>query len=137
MPRKVRGGDTEYDAFVRCRTYNHAWDEFNPIDLEAPSYGWRLSLRCIRCTTERHDTIAYRSGQILSRRYIYPDGYQNKGEDRPTKEVFREELFVRLRAQLESSHALGSENGNVTPITKKTAARKAAAVKKATVRKRA
>lgn len=110
-----RGRDVEVDAYVRCRTYNHAWDEFYPIDLPAPWYGWRLSLRCIRCQTERHDNYDFK-GRVMSRRYIYPDGYQHKGEDRPTKEVFREELFTRLRAQLEEHSAIGGD-AEATPIT--------------------
>ena len=69
---------------------------------------------------------------------MYPEGYQNKGEDRPTKEVFREELFERLRSQLEEHAAVGGktpENGDtkVTPITKKATA----TTTKKTVRKRA
>jgi hypothetical protein len=133
MPSRagVRGGDVQIEVFVRCRTYNHAWDEFNPIDLESPSYGWRLSLRCIRCSTERHDTIAFGTGQMLSRRYIYPDGYQTpKGEEKPTKEVFREELFTRLRTQLEQAHGLG-QDAPVIPITRKRTSKSTKAVKPA------
>ena len=136
---RVRGADTTDDAFVRCRTYSHAWDEFYPIDMEAPWYGWRLSLRCMRCGTERHDNIAHGTGQMMGRRYMYPEGYQNKGEDRPTKEVFREELFERLRSQLEEHAAVGGkapDNGDakVTPITTKKAT---ATTTKKTARKRA
>ena len=109
----VRERDTEYD-FVRCRTYNHAWDEFFPIDMERPWYGWRLSLRCVRCHTERHDIYDYNQ-QLSQRRYIYPDGYQTpKGEEKPDRAVFREELFSRLREKLEESHSIGEE-GRPTP----------------------
>ena len=121
------------DSFDACRTYSHAWDRFNPIDMDAPWYGWRLSLRCLRCGSERHDNIAYGTGEIMGRRYIYAEGYQYKGEDTPKKEQFREALFEKLRADLKTSHGLGSEEAvpkkksNVTPITaakKRTSAKK-------------
>jgi hypothetical protein len=96
------------DQFLRCRTYSHAWDEFSPIDLEAPWYGWRLSLRCARCGAERHDNISYGTGEVMGRRYIYPDGYQYS-DGKPTKQIFREELFTRLRTQLRAQNALGEK----------------------------
>jgi hypothetical protein len=138
MPRR-RTSDT--DAYLRCRTYGHAWDEFAPIEMESPWYGWRLSLRCIRCSTERHDNIAYTTGFVMGRHYIYPDDYQMVGlkDERPGKEVFREELFTKLRAQLVSSNALGAtdeeewveteEGATITPIKKAT--KKTAVAKKA------
>jgi hypothetical protein len=120
MPVRVRGADIESDAFIRCRTYNHAWDEFFPIDMETPWIGWRLSLRCVRCQTERHDVIDFK-GAMMQRRYIYPDGYQTpKGEEKKERSVFREELFEKLRDRLEKSHAIVNEP---TPITKATRAR--------------
>lgn len=91
---------------VRCHSYGHSWDEFVPVDLYPPTYGWRLSLRCLRCTTERHDTIAFNTGKVMGRRYIYPDGYSQKGVP---KTVFREALFSRLRAKLEKANQIGEE----------------------------
>lgn len=129
--RQLRGADVGDDAFIRCRTYSHAWDEFYPIDLAAPWYGWRLSLRCMRCQTERHDNLDFK-GRIMSRRYIYAEGYQTpKGEEKPEKTFFREELFTRLRAQLEAHSAVGENVPEVTPIV---SAKKARAT---TTRKRA
>jgi hypothetical protein len=156
MPAQLRSrrrGDV--DSFLRCRTYGHAWDEFTPIDLEAPWYGWRLSLRCIRCSTERHDNISYGTNVIMGRQYVYPDGYKietGKDGDRPTKEIFRDELFTQLRSQLRENNQLGSEEAaprkgakksgaTITPIKKATKKRtaKAAAkkVRSSPVRKRA
>jgi hypothetical protein len=116
---RVRGADVEDNAFVRCRSYGHAWDEYYPIDMAAPSFGWRLSLRCMRCATERHDNYDFK-GRVMNRRYIYPEGYQTpKGEEKPSKEFFREELFTRLRKQLSEHSALGkaTAQGTVTPIS--------------------
>lgn len=99
----------EAAAFLRCRTYNHAWDEFAPIDLEQPLYGWRLSLRCTRCMTERHDTYDFK-GRLMGRRYRYAPGYQTpRGDVKPSKEVFREALFQKMRAKLEEINSVGAE----------------------------
>jgi hypothetical protein len=79
--------------------------------METPAYGWRFSLRCTRCTTERHDVIA-RSGHVNGRRYIYPDGYQYAKGERPSRDELRNDLYSRLRAKLAKSHAIGDlENG--------------------------
>ena len=92
------------DAFIKCRNYLHAWDEFYPIDLDPPMYGYRLSLRCIRCGTERHDNIDFK-GRVMGRRYLYPEGYQQRGVP---KVEFREALFNRLRAKLEEANQVGT-----------------------------
>jgi len=104
---------------VKCRSYGHAWDEFNPIDLEAPLYGWRLSLRCTRCHTERHDNIDFK-GQVMGRRYIYAEGYSIKGA--PQRTVFREALFDTLRGKLEKAHQVGGEVPAPAKKTRKKAA---------------
>lgn len=41
--------------FVQCRTYGHAWNEFNPTDSPSKPWAehWRITLRCTCCTTER------------------------------------------------------------------------------------
>jgi hypothetical protein len=112
----------EIEAFLRCRSYGHSWDEFFPDDMEQPWYGWRLSLRCVRCSTERHDNIGF-NGQMLGRRYIYPPGYQTpKGDPKPERSVFREELFTHLRERLEKVNAVGAD-ATVTPIKKARKAR--------------
>jgi hypothetical protein len=118
-PRNRNAREAQADAFLRCRTYSHSWDEFFPIDLAAPWYGWRLSLRCTRCATERHDNYDFK-GRVMSRRYLYPEGYRTTGEDRPTKEIFREELFTKLRKQLEAHAAVGGSEAEVVSITKAT-----------------
>lgn len=94
---------SEIEEFLRCRTYSHAWDQFYPDDLYPPVYGWRLSLRCTRCTTERHDLIDFK-GRVMGRRYIYPPGYMQKGTP---KVMFREALFTKLKAKLEAANAIG------------------------------
>jgi len=99
MPlRDRKTGDDLTAAVVRCRTYGHAWDEFAPVGMDDPAYGWRLSLRCIRCTTERHDVIDT-IGAVSERRYIHPDGYDlATGTDhRLTRPEYRQMLYERIR----------------------------------------
>ena len=107
--RALRGGDrTGIDqAMLRCRIYGHAWDEFYPDDLGTPLYGWRLSLRCTRCSTERHDVIDH-IGQISMRRYIYADGYRIEKDETPTREAMRLDMFGRIKARLSKVDAIGS-----------------------------
>jgi hypothetical protein len=90
----------------RCRIYNHSWDEFFPIDLSPPTYGWRLSLRCVRCGSERFDNLDFK-GRLMSRRYRYVEGYQQKGA--PPRSMFREALFEKLRGKLEEINSVGAE----------------------------
>lgn len=77
---------------VRCRTYGHAWEEVDvPFTVPIGSqrvWQYRLSLRCIRCTTVRHDVIdAY--GDVAGRWYDYPEGYGWAIDDLPTRSEFR------------------------------------------------
>jgi hypothetical protein len=92
-------------AMLRCRTYGHSWDEFYPNNMGEPEYGWRLSLRCTRCTAERHDTIDS-IGQIAARRYIYPDGYQMKADEVPTRDEMRQSIYAQVREKLAAAHAI-------------------------------
>ena len=93
---RVTGEDLS-NAVVRCRTYGHAWDEYNPTHLGPPEWGWRLSLRCTRCTAERHDIID-NIGNLSTRQYVYPEGYDlATGESRMTRPEYRQLLYDRFR----------------------------------------
>ena len=102
MPRRQRAS---FDDMLKCRVYMHAWDEFYPDDLGTPIIGWRLSLRCTRCSTERHDLIG-RTGALEGRRYIYPDDYKLARGETPTREQLRQTLFMNVRAKLMQANAV-------------------------------
>jgi hypothetical protein len=114
MPRQrttaIVGGDRVGldQAMLRCRIYRHAWDEFYPDDLGVPLYGWRLSLRCTRCTTERHDVIDH-IGQLAQRQYIYPDGYRMARDETPTPDELRQNLYGNVRLKLAAAHAINEQ----------------------------
>jgi hypothetical protein len=87
------------DEYVKCRSWGHEWDTFHPLRRRA-AWGTLLSLRCVRCGTERHDTIDA-NGDISTREYKYADGYRLTGVargDRATGAEIRLEVLRRLRS---------------------------------------
>lgn len=106
---RVIGGErpTQTD-FEMCRTIGHAWDDYN-AEQERPLAGWRFSLRCTRCTCERHDVISRLTGSILGRRYLWPEGYRlERGSERPTRPELRNRIFERLRKDLVANNAVAA-----------------------------
>lgn len=86
------------EEYVRCRSWGHQWDDFQPLRRRA-AWGTLLSLRCERCSTQRHDTIDSR-GEVSSRQYVYPEGYEVAGlsrGDRITAPELRREILTRMR----------------------------------------
>ena len=91
-----RRGPTDSD-FLVCRTLGHAW---SPIPATKPS---RLAdpfwVQCARCTTERHDDVSWMTGELVGRRYVYPDSYRHAFDDQfadaaPTRQDYRRMLFA-------------------------------------------
>lgn len=97
------------DQFVRCRALGHTWEGYVPFPpMAAPSFGWRMSLRCASCGTERHDLVSHRDGDVLAREYRYPDGYQISGGGfAPSRGEYR--LALAQRAIIE--HTAGPDDG--------------------------
>lgn len=93
----IRGDVTDADL-VRCRVLRHPWDDFNPVGLRNPSFGTRVSLRCMRCGTERHD-VYDSNGEVAYRRYIYVEGYQYAKDERPSAAQFRVLLMKAQRKE--------------------------------------
>jgi len=76
--------------FGICRLLGHAWHSV-PSDW-TPQFGEPMTLRCERCDMERRDSVQRGTGEVLSRRYTYPDGYQftdMEEDDRPNRATFR------------------------------------------------
>ena|SRR5215467_4313861 len=83
--------------YEKCRTWGHAWEDFIPAGTKRPpGWGSRFSLRCVRCATERHDTIDS-LGALSSRHYDYPDDYSMSRDETPTREQLRLDLLKQLR----------------------------------------
>ena len=86
------------EEYVKCRSWGHEWDMFSPLRRRA-AWGTLLSLRCSRCSMERHDTIDA-SGDVSARQYKPPPGYKltraHQG-DRATGAEVRLEVLRRIR----------------------------------------
>jgi hypothetical protein len=67
------------EAMLRCRTLGHSWDDFTVL-MRPPAFGERMSFRCTRCTTERHDICSWVDGSLIQREYRYPDAYHLDGK---------------------------------------------------------
>ena len=97
MAVRPRGTYLGPDQYLMCRTIGHEWDLFTPIGMERPTWGIRLSLRCDRCSMERHD-IVDTLGEVASRTYVQPENYSMSHipiDDRPGRVDYRVELARR------------------------------------------
>lgn len=83
---------TEY-LMCRRSVCGHPWEPYQDGTLSTPSFGFRFSLRCTRCGTQRHDLRGFR-GELLSRSYVYPDDYKMGGT------VSTEELWTEVLVRL-------------------------------------
>lgn len=79
---------------VMCKTIGHAWDEFTPL-MKRSQMGYRLSLLCVRCTTERHDIVSIVDGRLIQREYRYVEGY--KLAYKYSRDEFRKVLVEQMR----------------------------------------
>lgn len=77
-------------AYGDCRLLGHFWHVV-PSDW-TPAFGEPFTVRCERCDIERRDSLNRNTGEVQSRRYTYPVGYQFVGIDaelRPRRDDFR------------------------------------------------
>jgi hypothetical protein len=82
--------------YEKCRTWGHAWEDFIPHGKRPPDWGQRFSLRCLRCTMERHDVIDS-LGQLSTRHYDPPADYSLAADETPTRAQLRLDLLKHLR----------------------------------------
>lgn len=80
--------------YIWCRTVGHAWQEFFPLKKKS-TYGTRLSLECVRCSTTRHDIVSWVDGSLLDRNYEYPEDYRMS--EKLTRSEFRKLLIRRAK----------------------------------------
>jgi hypothetical protein len=90
--------------FAMCRTLGHAWDQIPAEQLPARG-GDPFWIRCVRCSTERHDAVDWGTGELIGRQYVYADGYLHAFDDDfdvvPTRQDYRrmllQEHLMRVR----------------------------------------
>lgn len=87
-----RGRNLPAYTHFRCRTYGHAWFEYDSSTWHA-TLGVPVTLRCERCGSERRDQVSRVTGDLVARSYSYAPGYQwhrdNDEQVRPTTAQFR------------------------------------------------
>lgn len=90
------------DAYLNCRTFRHGpFEPFTPSREELPrriSWTRPLGLLCLSCGTKRIDIIGTH-GQLVTRKYIYPEDYQLTKETRPTLPNLRLEWLERQHSR--------------------------------------
>lgn len=84
------------DAFLYCRMMNVHF--FRPVwvaeSLIPRGCYTHLSFRCVECGTIRIDGLD-RNFNVVSRRYLHPDGYLMRRSEVPAKSVLRREFVAR------------------------------------------
>lgn len=77
-------------SFGACRLLGHLWHVV-PSDW-TPLFGTPMTCRCERCDIERRDSVNRNTGEVQSRRYVYPTGYlftHDNGTVLPHRSDFR------------------------------------------------
>lgn len=105
--RELRG------THLECRVWGHAWEH---DETEVAGRALVLWLICGRCEAHRIDQVERRSGRLLARAYVHPEGYlvgdlASWGGRRVLNENLRIELYARL-AQATPRRGLRAVGGN-------------------------
>lgn len=98
MAEPVRGIKQSY---LECAAWGHQWETFQPLQ-RRPQWGTLVSLRCVRCSSERYDTIDS-TGGLSVRSYVKPDDYKPK-EWMADKSDIRKEVLRRMRSTKAKGH---------------------------------
>ena len=59
------------EASLTCRDYRHSW---RPKNARVVERGYERTLQCRSCGTQRVEVL-HGTGQLLTRRYHYPEGF--------------------------------------------------------------
>src|SRR5690554_5284665 len=86
-PKQIMGED--------CRLLGHAWETYKPIHYRS-MFRHVIHLRCVRCTTVRHDSFDT-NGHLTQRKYDYPEDYKLPKEEVPSRDELRLRMMKRLR----------------------------------------
>lgn len=87
--------------FDECKgPWRHAWFDHDGSGFSRPEFGVALHVQCFRCGTVRRDVVSRIDGQLLSRRYYYPEGYRDAKADKPSTEQLRLYAIKKQRQNL-------------------------------------
>lgn len=100
MPPTPTRRQSTHAAYLACRTIGHAWEQV-PAEAAGTHGGDPMWLSCMRCTAQRHDSVSRATGDLMSRQYVYPEGYQHAFDTQfadaaPTRNDFRRMLLAEV-----------------------------------------
>jgi hypothetical protein len=99
-PVLVFGAARFTDVHIRCRELGHAWDwqpnKHDVVKMGARVVGLYRVLTCLRCGSDRTETLSLETGERSHTKYSYADGYVAKGEGRVPVSSIRLELLRRV-----------------------------------------
>ena len=82
-----------------CRLFRHQWDLV--AGDWTPMAGYPVTQRCMRCDTEKRETYGTNSGELITRRYLYPPEYHYSRDEVPSGDelrlMFIHEQLARIR----------------------------------------
>lgn len=83
------------DGRAVCNVLGHSWVETMDSEWHT-DMGVPLTLICERCTDQRWDVVDPRTGELVGRRYVKPDGYTGYSYgERPSRSEFRRALLAQ------------------------------------------
>lgn len=88
---------------LECRDYTHNWE--HEWTLLGERGAVERTFTCARCSTVRTETLKRSTGELLSRSYSYPDGFQilsGQGAHGIRKHHVRREVVGRILAKEEA-----------------------------------
>lgn len=77
--------------YLRCRSDRHIWIHQETV-LDSPASHAIRYFACEVCDTTKEQVVQRRTGQVLSNRMHYPNGYLFVGKGRQAPAKFRREL---------------------------------------------
>lgn len=85
------------EAYRDCRDIGHIWQQ---VEVKVGGDHVYRTLRCGRCTTERHEMFS-KTGELTTRHYYHAPNYLLKSEDgvRYTKQFWRGLAYLQAAGQ--------------------------------------
>lgn len=100
MAEKFVDAPAKYkQRYLECKSWGHTWKHVHDFHILRNTVGdivqFTRQLACGHCTTQRHDVYDRRMA-LVTRSYLYPDGYQTAGEHAIHQILARTEFMRRM-----------------------------------------
>lgn len=87
---------SDESGYLYCNVLGHSWDQIPTV--RQPEFGVPITLRCVRCHTERHDVVNRFTGRLESRNYAHPI-------DRPKRMAMTDARVAMMNTTLTQARA--------------------------------